>query len=424
MPTIPPGGAPVTGPTSRRVAITGVGLLTPLGSDVGSTWARVLAGVSAVRRVTRFDASPFRSQVAAEIACLPQETLRQPKLARRLDRFSLLGVLTGEQALRDARLEDLDQVDRDRIGIYVGSALGGVAHGEEQHARFLAGERAVDPYLALTVFGGAAAANLAIDLEVHGPVVSNANSCASGLVALGDAYRSIARGEIDLALAGGVEAPLAPLTFGSFDAIRALSQRNDAPEKASRPFDCDRDGFVMAEGAAMLVLEEWEQARTRCAPVYAEVLGYGTANDGYHMTAPRPDGSQAERCIRLALENAGIQPEDVAVVSAHASATPLGDRAEALALGRVFGASEPLIFATKGAHGHALGATPAIETALLALTLRDGCAPPSVNLDQPEEGMRLRFTSPRQGQSVQGQYGLKTAFGFGGMNACLVLRSA
>jgi 3-oxoacyl-[acyl-carrier-protein] synthase II len=278
----------------------------------------------------------------------------------------------------------------------------------------------VDPSLALTVFGGAASTNLAMELGLFGPNIANANSCASGAVAIGEAFRLIRAGGADLMLAGGAEAPLAPLTFGAFAVIRALSERNEEPQRASRPFDRERDGFVMAEGAAMLVLEEWEAARARGARVYAELVGYGTTNDAYHMTAPRPDGAQARRCMQLALADAQLAATEVDLVSAHASSTPVGDRVEAQALRALFGRHHPLVFATKGAHGHALGATPAMETALLALALTYGCAPPSTNLVQPDDGVDLTFTGalPRPARA---RCGLKTAFGFGGINASLVL---
>ena len=405
----------------RRVAITGIGVVSPIGSGRADFWCGALAGTSAVRTVTRFDATPFRSRVAAEIIAWPEDGWIAPKQARRLDRYSRLAVLAGTQAVDDAGLADLAAGRCDGAAVYLGSALGGVAYAEEQHTAFLTrGLRAVDPSLALAVFGGAASTNLAIALGLHGPNLAFASSCASGAIAIGEAFRLIRRGGADVALAGGAEAPLAPLTFGSFDLIRALSERNDEPERASRPFDRGRDGFVMGEGAALLVLEAWEQARARDAHVYAEIVGYATTNDAYHMTAPRPDAAQARRCMELALMDACIAADDVDLVSAHASATVLGDRAEARALAEVFGAHHPLIFATKGAHGHALGATPAMETSLLAMALCSGQAPPTTNLTQPDEGVDLTFTGadPRP---VSARYGLKNAFGFGGINACLVL---
>jgi 3-oxoacyl-[acyl-carrier-protein] synthase II len=411
------------GAPTRRVVITGLGVVAPIGSGVDAFWQGALSGVSAVRRVTRFDASPFRSQVAAEIDHLCLDGWIEPKRAKWLDRYSALGMLAGLQAVRDAGLAGVPEAQRERAGVYVGSALGGVACAESEHTAFVTrGAERISPSLALSVFGGAASTNLALELGLHGPNVANANSCASGAVAIGEAFRLIRAGGADLMLAGGVETPLAPLTFGAFAAIRALSERNAEPARASRPFDRARDGFVMAEGAALLLLEEAESARRRGARVYAEVLGYGTTNDAYHMTAPRPDGAQARRSVELALADAAVPPTAIDLVSAHASATPLGDRAEARALEDVFRTHAPLVFATKGMHGHALGATPAMETVLLALALAHGRAPPSTNLDEPDPDVTLRFTGPTP-QPVRAAFGLKTAFGFGGINVSLVLRA-
>jgi 3-oxoacyl-[acyl-carrier-protein] synthase II len=410
-----------TGVPARRVVITGMGVVAPIGSGVEEFWRGALAGTSAVRRVTRFDASPFRSQVAAEIDDLCLDGWIEPKRAKWLDRYSSLGMLAGLQAVRDGGLVAVPEALRERAGVYVGSALGGVACAESEHTAFVTrGAERISPSLALSVFGGAASTNLALELGLHGPNEANANSCASGAVAIGEAFRLIRAGGADLMLAGGVETPLAPLTFGAFAAIRALSERNAEPERASRPFDRARDGFVMAEGAALLLLEEAESAGRRGARIYAEVLGYGTTNDAYHMTAPRPDGAQARRSIELALADADVPSTAIGLVSAHASATPLGDRAEARALADVFEPYAPLVFATKGMHGHALGATPAMETVLLALALARGCAPPSTNLEEPDEEAALRFTGATP-LPVRSGYGLKTAFGFGGINVSLVL---
>jgi 3-oxoacyl-[acyl-carrier-protein] synthase II len=413
-------GGTLAGPP-RRVAITGIGVVSPIGSGVADFWAGAMAGRSAVREITCFDATPFRSRIAAELDDVPLEHWVAPKRARWIDRYSALGIVAGLQALQDAGLSvPLDGLG-ERTGVYLGSALGGVSYGEAQHRAFLErGMRAVDPSLALSVFGGAASTNLAMELGVHGPNLANANSCASGAIAIGEAFRLIRAGGAELMLAGGAEAPLSPLAFGAFAVIRALSERNEAPQVASRPFDRERDGFVMAEGAGILVLEEWEQAERRGARVYAEIVGYGTTNDAYHMTAPRPDGSQARRCMQLAIADAHLGAEEIGLVSAHASSTVLGDRAEALALDEELGTQRPLIFATKGAHGHALGATPAWETALLALALQRGCAPPTTNFARPDEDVCLALTGPEP-CPIQARYGLKNAFGFGGINACLVL---
>ena len=307
--------------TRRRVVITGIGAITPVGSGADGLWDGLIANRSAVRTIDRFDASPFPSRIAAQVDDFDPADHLDARRARRLDRFSAMSVAASRMAFEDGRLAGA--ADTARTGVWIGSALGGVAFGEEQHAGFVArGVRGVAPTLALAVFGGAGASNVALDLGLTGPAVGNANSCASGAVAIGQAASAIRDGTVDVALAGGAEAPLAPLTFGAFALIRVLSQRNDDPSTASRPFDRDRDGFVMGEGAAILALEERDAARRRGARIIAEVVGFGASNDAYHMTAPRPDGRDAGRAITAALADAGIAPEGIGYLNAHGSSTP------------------------------------------------------------------------------------------------------
>jgi 3-oxoacyl-[acyl-carrier-protein] synthase II len=408
--------------TKRRVVITGIGAVTPIGSGADGLWKGVLAGRSAVRRVTRFDPTPFRSQIAAEIDRFDPLDYMDRRVSRRLDRFSQLGIAAARQAVEDARI-DLSRVDPSRTGASVGSALGGVAYGEEQHCAYLQGGiRAVGPTLAIAVYGGASAANIAIDLNLRGPNLANACSCASGAIAVGEAMRVIQRDEADVMLAGGVEAPLAPLTYGAFDRIRALSTRNDEPERASRPFDADRDGFVMAEGAAILLLEERGVALRRDARIYAELVGYGQSNDAYHMTAPRPDGSEAARALQVALADAAVPLGSIGYVNAHATGTPLGDRAESCAIQRALGphGRRVAVSGTKGLYGHALGASGAIETGITALALTHGFLPGTANLLRPEVACPLRLLPPC-GTRVRVERAISTAFGFGGINCALVL---
>ena len=306
---------------NRRVVITGIGAVTPVGHGAAGLWAGVLANRSAVRGIDRFDPSPFPSRIAAQIDDFNPADHLDPKRARRLDRFSALSVAAARMAVDHAGL-DLDETLAARTGVWIGSALGGVAFGEEQHAGYVArGVRGVAPTLALAVFGGAGASNVAIDLGITGPTVGNANSCASGAMAIGQAFHAIRDGTADAALAGGAEAPLAPLTFGAFALIGVLSTRNDDPAHASRPFDAARDGFVMGEAAAVLLLEERSVALARGASVIAEVLGFGATNDAYHMTAPRPDGRDAARAITAALADAELSPGSIGYVNAHASST-------------------------------------------------------------------------------------------------------
>jgi 3-oxoacyl-[acyl-carrier-protein] synthase II len=277
----------------QRVVVTGIGAITPIGLGADELWSGILRGSSAVRRITRFDSTAFRSRIAAEVDDFDPLDYLDRRSAAKLDRFAQFGVAAACQAVEDAHF-DLAHIDCRRVGVSIGSALGGVAYGEAQHVEFLnEGLRAVGPRLAMAVYGGASGANIAIHLDLRGPNLSNASSCASGAIAVGEAFRTIQRADADVMLAGGVEAPLAPLTFGAFSIIKAMSTRNDDASTASRPFDVDRDGFVMAEGAAVLLLEERQSAIRRGAHIYAEIMGYGQTNDAYHMTAPRPDGSEA-----------------------------------------------------------------------------------------------------------------------------------
>jgi 3-oxoacyl-[acyl-carrier-protein] synthase II len=409
----------------RRVAITGIGAITPIGTSAAGLWDGLRARRSAVRELTRFDASVFRSRIAAEVNDFVPTDHLERKRAKRLDRFGQFSVAATRLAVEDSAL-DLAREDRERIGAMMGSALGGVGYAEEQCGVFYrGGVKEVDPMLALTVFGGASSCNVAIEFGVQGPNSTNAMSCASGTIAIGDAFRQIRDGYADVMFAGGAEAPLWPLCYGAFALIRAMSTRNDDPAAASRPFDKDRDGFVMGEGAAVLVLEELGRAKARGARIYGEILGYGMSNDAYHMTAPRPDGSQAARSMRRALEDAAVAPHEIGYVNAHGSSTPLNDSTETLAIRRVFGdraASLP-VSGTKGYYGHALGASGAIEAAICALAMQREWLPPTVNLDAPDAACDLDHVPPGGREDAPG-YILSNSFGFGGINAALVMRRA
>jgi 3-oxoacyl-[acyl-carrier-protein] synthase II len=414
----------------RRIWITGLGVVTPIGTGVGDFRAGLRRAESPVKRIDRFDPSPFRSQVAAQVDDFDPLTWMPPKTARQLDRFSQFGMVAGRLALDDAGLRpgDAGAPDPDRIGIYLGSALGGIAFAEEQHERYMEkGIRQVAPTLALAVFGGAAPANLGIALDVRGPILSTANSCASGGVALGEALGDLREGRVDAAIAGGAEIPLSPLAFGAFDIIRALSAgHNDDPRHAARPFDGLRDGFVMGEGAALLVLEEAEAAERRGATPYAEVLGYGATSDAYHMVQPRADGREAARAATIALDDAGVEPGEIDYVNAHASSTPIGDVAEARAITMALGerAATVPVSGTKALYGHPLGASGAIEAAICALAIRDSWAPATVNLVAPEPELDgLLPGLLREGRPGTYRRVLSTSFGFGGLNAALVLGS-
>jgi 3-oxoacyl-[acyl-carrier-protein] synthase II len=407
----------------RRVVVTGIGAVTPIGIGVAGLWEGLRRRQSAVRCITRFDPTPFKSRIAGEVDGFHPSDHIEERRARRLDRYSQFSIAATRMALDDAEL-DLAREDPDRVGAMMGTALGGVAHGEGQYHNFLrGGVREVDPALALTVFAGAASCNIAIEFGCTGPNSTNGMSCASGAMAIGDGFRAIARGEADVMLAGGAEAPLAPLCFGAFAIIRAMSTRNDDPAHASRPFDTGRDGFVMAEGAAVLVLEERGRALARGAPVYAELCGFGLTNDAWHMTAPRPDGRQAARCMRIALAEARVTPSEVDYINAHGSSTPLNDPTETGSIKQVLGehAYRVPLSGTKGYYGHALGASGAIEAAICALAFRHGWLPPTVNLETPDAECDLDLVTGA-GRSLAPTHILSNSFGFGGINAALVFR--
>ena len=407
----------------RRVVITGIGAITPIGSTKDGMWDGVLREQSAVRSLTRFDPSIFRSHNAAEVPDFNPTDFIESKRARRLDRFGQFSVAAARQAIEDSEL-DLAVEDRERVGAMMGTALGGVGYAEEQLSLFLReGLRAVDATLALAVFGGAASCNIAIEMGVSGPNSTNAMSCASGAMAIGEAFRQVRDGYADVMIAGGAEAPLAPLCFGAFALIRAMSTRNDDPEHASRPFDQQRDGFVMGEGTAVLILEEYDRAVSRGARIYAEICGYGTSNDAHHMTAPLPDGKQAARAMQMALNDAEITAPEVGYINAHGSSTPLNDPTETLAIKRVFGGSARTVQAsgTKGYYGHALGASGAIEAAICALAIDREWLPPTVNLTERDPECDLNYITGT-GHSDRVEHVLSNSFGFGGINAALVFR--
>jgi 3-oxoacyl-[acyl-carrier-protein] synthase II len=407
----------------RRVVITGVGAVTPIGTAAAGLWDGLTARRSAVREITRFDPTPYKSRIAAEIPDFRPHDHLDAKRAKRLDRFSQLAVTSARLALDDAAVRS-EREDPDRVGAMMGSALGGVAFAEAQITDFYQhGPRGLNPGLALAVFPGAASCNMAIEFGFTGPNMTNAMSCASGTIAVGEAFHTIRDGRADVMLAGGAEAPLAPMTFAAFSIIRAMSTRNDDPARASRPFDEGRDGFVMGEGAAVLVLEERSRAVARGAKIYAELVGYAFTNDAYHMTAPRPDGRQAARAMREALADGDIAPGEVGYVNAHGSSTPLNDSTETGAIKQVFGdhAYQLMVSGTKGYYGHALGASGAIEAAICALAMDHQWLPPTINLERPDPACDLDCL-PHDGRAAAPEIVVSNSFGFGGINASLVLR--
>jgi 3-oxoacyl-[acyl-carrier-protein] synthase II len=404
---------------SHRVAVTGIGVVTPLGIGIEAFWTNVLAEHVAVRTITRFPTTGYSSTIAAEIDDFDAKAFVGGKRLRWTDRFAQFALAATRLALDDAAFSVPG--DGTDTGVYIGSALGGLAYADEQHDVFRAsGLATVRPLLAISVFGGAATCNVAMEFGLRGPNVANGNSCASGAVAIGDAFRAIARGELRSALAGGCEAPLAPLVFGAFTVIRAMSTNNGDPEGACRPFDRERDGFVMAEGAAMLMLERYDDALARGARIYGEIAGYGLTNDAYHMSAPQPEGTFNALAMQRALSEANLSPADVDVINAHGSGTPLGDAGEAAALQIVFGERTPHLplTATKGQHGHALGATGAWEAALSLLAMQRGIVPRVVNCDDRDPACAVGvLTEPLLAAP---RVVLSASAGFGGINAALV----
>ncbi|PZR58500.1 MAG: beta-ketoacyl-[acyl-carrier-protein] synthase II [Candidatus Meridianibacter frigidus] len=405
----------------HRVVITGIGLVTPLGSG-DAFWKNLRAGTIATREISRFDVSAYPSRVAAQIDDFDPADYLEPKRVRWTDRFSQFAIAAAKLALQDADLH-FNGLARD-AGVFVGSALGGLGYAEEQLQVF--GGRGLDairPLLAVSVFGGAAVSNISMEFGLTGPTISNANSCASGLVGIGQAYQAIANGDARVALAGGVEAPLSPLIYGAFTVIRAMSRRNDDPQTASRPFDRARDGFVMAEGAGIVLLERYEDAVSRGAKMYAEVRGFGLSSDAYHMSAPRPDGVQVARAMERALQDARVGPDEVEAINAHGSSTLLGDKVEALAYSHLFGERSKRIpvSATKGQHGHALGATGAWEMGIALMGMRDEVIPGAVNLEATDTDCAI---APQAAEvSCSSRIVLSNSSGFGGLNAALVLQA-
>jgi 3-oxoacyl-[acyl-carrier-protein] synthase II len=414
----------LNGARRRRVVVTGLGLITAIGTGVESFHRGLRECRIGVRSITRFDASPFRCRTAAEVADFAPEDYLDRRQVRRLDRYSQLAVSAATLALADGALDPGD-TDPERTGVCLGSALGGVGFAEENHERYLQGGwRAVHPLLALSVFVGAGSCNVAIQFGFTGPATANGDSCSAGAIALSNALRYIQLGQADRMLAGGAEAPLYPVCFGAFDLIQAMSTHTDPARRACRPFDRTRTGFVMGEGAAMLLLEAEEVAVARGARIYAELAGAAVTNDAHHMTAPRPDGECALRCMRLALRDGGATPGEVDAISAHGSGTPLNDRIETAAIKQLLlsrAASVP-ISGTKSLHGHPLGATGAIEAAIACLEIHHGFVSPTANLLEPDPDCDLDYVTdgPRVGEV---RTVLSNSFGFGGINAALVLRA-
>jgi 3-oxoacyl-[acyl-carrier-protein] synthase II len=407
----------------RRVAITGLGAVTPLGLDARSSWQAAVAGRSGVGWIESFDAAAYPVRIAAEVKGFDASALVPPKEARRMDRNVLLAVAAAHEAWADAGLEGKDPA---RVGILVGSAIGGIAGIAEQHQVFLErGHDRVSPFFIPSVLVDTASGQIAIQLGLTGPNFAPVSACATGSTAVGEAAATIVRGQADVVLAGGTEAAIIPLILAGFCAMRGLVAEDEDPTRASRPFDATRAGFVMGEGACVLVLEELEEARARGATVYAEVLGYGASNDAHHLAQPEPEATGVARMIRTALERAGVAPEQVGYVNAHGTSTPQGDLAETRALKQVFGehAYRLAVSSTKSVTGHCFGAAGALEAMFCALALHEGVLPPTINYRTRDPECDLDYV-PNEARQVQVDVALSTAMGLGGHNACVLLGRA
>ncbi len=407
----------------RRAVITGIGPITCIGCGVDGFWNGILAEKSGITGISTFDPKPFQVRCAAEISDWDPEQFFSPQRLKRLDRYAQFAVASAQLALDDAGINYSREHPQHRVGVSFGTALGGVCKAEDQHIRYLKkGVRGVNPMLAIQVFGGSAHSNIAIEFGFRGVGTTNSNSCASGTVSVGEALRYIRDGFADVIVAGGAEAPLATLTIGAFDIIKTMSRWNGDPAFACRPFDRLRDGFVMGEGAASLIVEDLEYARARDARVYAEVLGYSLNNDAFDMTAPLPSGESCIRAMRDALTDAQLAPEQIDYINAHASSTQLNDSTETAAIKEVFGdhARHIPVSGTKSYHAHPLGATGTIEAAICALALDRQWVPPTINYQNPDPACDLDIV-PNHGRAAQLSYVMSNSFGFGGINACVVL---
>ncbi len=414
--------------SKRRVVLTGVGAVTPVGNNIKDFWKSLIEGKTGVARLTAFDPSPFNSQIAAEIKNFDATKYMTPKQERRLDEFVKYAIAAAKMAIEDTGL-DLENIAREKAGVYIGSGIGGLHTIEEEHTRYLKNpdeDKAaskLSPFLIPMLIVNMASGIVSIELGFKGPNSAAVTACATASHSIGDAYRIVQRGEADIMVAGGSEAAITKMGFGGFCALKALSTRNDEPEKASRPFDRERDGFIMGEGSAVVVLEELEHARKRGARIYCEMVGYGMSGDAYHMTAPDPAGSGAVRCMKASLEDAGLNPEDVDYINAHGTSTPLNDKMETGAIKTVFGdyAYKLPVSSTKGVTGHLLGATGAAELIACAKTIETGIIPPTINYEYPDPECDLDYV-PNKAREAKVDVAVSNSLGFGGHNVTLALK--
>ena len=408
----------------RRVVVTGLGIVSPVGNSVKEAWANIQAGKSGITRITRFDASPFASQIAGEVKNFDVGTVLSAKEARRVDVFIHYGIAAAAEAIKDAGLEAHPK-NAERIGVNVGSGIGGLPLIEETHKAMIeGGPRKISPFFIPGAIINMISGNLSIMYGFKGPSLAMVTACTTANHCIGDSTRLIEYGDADIMLAGGSEACICALGVGGFSAARALSTRNDDPATASRPWDTDRDGFVLGEGAGVLVLEELEHAKARGAKIYCELAGYGVSADAHHITAPCEDGEGAARGMVNAMRNAGVNPDEVDYINAHGTSTPLGDLAETIAVKRCFGdhAKQLAVSSTKSSTGHLLGAAGAVEAVFTIMGMRDGVAPPTINLFNQDPQCDLDYV-PNTARQMKIKVALSNSFGFGGTNGTLVFRA-
>ncbi|HPW17216.1 MAG TPA: beta-ketoacyl-ACP synthase II [Candidatus Aminicenantes bacterium] len=407
----------------RRVVVTGIGLVSPLGTGTDKAWRAVLRGENGIGPLTRFDVSRYSTRIGGEVRDFDPLAFIDRKEVRKMDLFTRFAVGAAELAVADAGLDPAD-LRSDRAGTYVGSGIGGLGSIEENHKVLLEkGPERVSPFFLVQTIINEASGQISIRFGAKGPNCANATACSTGSHAIGDSFRIIARGDADIMIAGGAEAPLTPLSLAGFTAIKALSERNDDPARASRPFDAERDGFVMSEGAGVVVLEELGRAERRGARIYAEVVGYGMTSDAFHVAAPAPDGDGAIRVMRRALEDAGLRPEEVQYINAHGTSTELNDKTETLAVKTVFGdqARRVAVSSTKSMTGHLLGAAGGVEAGFTALALFHQIMPPTINYEVPDPECDLDYV-PNKARPAEIVHAVSNSFGFGGTNAALVLK--
>jgi 3-oxoacyl-[acyl-carrier-protein] synthase II len=407
----------------RRVVVTGTGLVTPLGTGTEKTWRNLCEGRSGIGLITRFDTSNYSVKIAAEVKDFNAVDFLEPKLARHLDLFVQYAVAAAGMALNEAGLA-IGDTNADRVGVFSGNGIGGLTTIEKYHQISLErGPRKITPFFIPMVISNMSAGQISIVYGAKGPNLSVTTACAAGTHAVGEAFRSISRGDCDVAITGGSEATICPLAVGGFNAMKALSRQNEYPEKACRPFDKDRNGFIISEGGGMMILEELEHARRRGAVIFAEVAGFGLSGDGFHMAAPPDDGNGAVRCMQMALDDAGLDPEDIDYINAHGTSTPLNDVVETRAIKTVFGdhAFTLAISSTKSMTGHMLGGAGGIESVFMALSIKNQIIPPTINLENPDPECDLDYV-PNTARETPIRAAISNSFGFGGTNAVLVMK--